>query len=519
MDQTSFKVVQYDIEALRDIISETYTPKFGTVEAKLHAIYFETYLKEIQAHTIIVEYSYIDRDYLDDYASYYVKCFHDYNRKCTRIHFFDNVFTEDDFSGALSGNKREFVDQLRDSYLGFIVVKPLPKTILGRTCLKTYPTDGKRDFPVTRKYDVNLYGIKLSVKSLAFQEQDQVVAACATSALWSAFHGTGVLFHHTIPTPIEITKAATNNFLAEKRNLPNKGLTIEQMAQAIRAVGLEPFSINIESQYFLKSTIYSYLRGKVPVILVVELAELSEGQYEFLGWHGVTVTGYCVEEIMPSPFLETNFLLRASTINKIYAHDDQVGPFARMEFDAVPINYIVGGETKTEPSISTSWLDKKNTIGNVRAVPRAVIVPLYNKIRIPFELIHDVIVDFNSLIGPITLHFLGKEILWDIFLSDVNSFKCSMHENVNIEPSHRMEIVTENLPRFVWRSQCILDNEPVFELIFDATDIEQGNIFIRAIKYNEVYYNFIIELLKQCSVTSLTYGRLASPVFEWLLKQ
>ena len=48
----------------------------------------------------------------------------------------------------------------------------------------------------------------LRVKSLSFQEQDHEVAACATSALWSIFHGTGKMFQHPILSPVEITKVA-----------------------------------------------------------------------------------------------------------------------------------------------------------------------------------------------------------------------------------------------------------------------------------------------------------------------
>lgn len=132
-------------------------------------------------------------------------------------------------------------ESLQQNYLGFIVVKPLPMTIIGRTCLVTYPKEGGKDryFPIIRKYNVNLFGINLSVKSLAFQEQDNVVAACAASALWSVLHGTGILFQHSILSPGEITKEATKQLPIETRTFPNKGLSVEQMAHAIQSVNLD----------------------------------------------------------------------------------------------------------------------------------------------------------------------------------------------------------------------------------------------------------------------------------------
>ncbi|MDR0674130.1 MAG: hypothetical protein LBF93_10880 [Zoogloeaceae bacterium] len=95
------------------------------------------------------------------------------------------------------------------------------------------------------------------------------MAACATSALWSCFQGTGMLFQHKIPPPVEITKWAgdhlpENLLAASSRTFPNSGLTATQMAHAVRCVGLEPLVIGANSRYAVNSVMYAYLRGKVP---------------------------------------------------------------------------------------------------------------------------------------------------------------------------------------------------------------------------------------------------------------
>jgi hypothetical protein len=252
-------VVRYTSDAFKRILVEKTRSTSHILDTRSHCAYLEEYFQQVGAATIVVENSYIDRDFLEDYAAYYVRCFSEYQHKCTRLHFFSMEFDESYFSDFLSGNVDEtrLID-LRNSYIGFMVIKPLPETIFGRTCLKTYgPDGGRRWFPIVRPYRANLFGIELDVLSLAFQEQDSVVAACATSALWSMFHGTGITFQHAIPTPVEITKVSTASEAPISRVFPNEGLTASQMAHAIRSVGLEPYYVGACDEYELKGTVYA----------------------------------------------------------------------------------------------------------------------------------------------------------------------------------------------------------------------------------------------------------------------
>ena len=265
----------------------------------------------------MAENYYIDHDYLDDYSEYYVRCFAPYRRTCVRLHFFDVPFTSVDFANLLTGEESALAhDILRESYLGFVVVKPLPASFVGRTCLRTYPTENTgRSFPIPREYEANLFGFKLAVTTLAFQEQDSVAAACATSALWAAFQGTGKLFQHTIPSPIQITKAATTLNSTNTRTLPNQGLTIEQMATAIRSLSLEPFAINVHNEeYLLKISSYAYLRARIPVIMLYALADVSTSPASGAGLHAVTITGYHLGSNSPQSY--NGFLVHAGRLTR-----------------------------------------------------------------------------------------------------------------------------------------------------------------------------------------------------------
>ncbi|MGD9730294.1 MAG: hypothetical protein AB7V39_28490, partial [Nitrospiraceae bacterium] len=192
---SGYQVHPYSLDALQRLFQTHAGASEEFVAGKFHSIYFRDYFRALKAKTIVVEEHYVDRDYLEDFVGYYGRCFRPPGRYCVRIHFFRSSFAVEDLDNFLANqsNRKSFLRSKFKSkqYLGFVVVKPLPKTFIGRTCLRTYPTASTgRHFPALRDYDVSLFGVSLTVRSLAFQEQDTEVARCATAALWSTFQGT-----------------------------------------------------------------------------------------------------------------------------------------------------------------------------------------------------------------------------------------------------------------------------------------------------------------------------------------
>jgi hypothetical protein len=129
--------------------------------------------------------------------------------------------------------------ELWNSYLGYVVVKPLPARQIGATLLPYAATEAnRRHYPVGRTYEVNLLGKQLALGTLIFQEQDNNVSAGATTALWMAFHKTAGQFQMALPSPYQITTATRNLFNHHGRNFPSVGLDPTQIGEAIQAVGL-----------------------------------------------------------------------------------------------------------------------------------------------------------------------------------------------------------------------------------------------------------------------------------------
>lgn len=477
-----FSVISYSEGNLRIIFEET-SPFGSSIQKENHLEYFFEYFKFVSCKTIIIEEEYIDRDFLEDFALYYVRCFKDYGRKCRRLHFFSSDFCIDDFSAHLKSRNFEFENILKSSYLGFTVLKKLPQTIIGRTCLISYPQEGGRFFTIIEQYSANLFGIDLNVHSLPFQEQDSVVAACATSALWSAFHKTGKMFQHPIPSPALITKQAselTSYGMGEKRDFPNHGLTVEQMAYAVKKISLEPLLFSTDDTFSIKANIFAYLNNSIPIILIFELYDIVTN--EGLGLHAVTIAGYKLEDIVKSKSTSPTQILKSNFISKIYVHDDQIGPFARMGFT----DKIIKEGEKKSPLLTTSWKDNNGDRGNVFAIPRALLIPVYHKIRIPLQFVYEKKVsgfmDFISLIA----NFISADgkLIWVIKLETTNSYKNAILESTILSEPIRIKLLTESLPHYIWIVSCVEEEKPLFDLIFDATDLEQADSLIDMVEFD-----------------------------------
>ncbi len=424
---------------------------FEVAEVAQHrqAQYLRGYLTTIRARSIVIEDPYTDAGYLDDFACYYVRCHEDYSKTCRRLHFFSAELEADWVENALHPGE---LTRLQSIYLGFIVARPLPDAIIGRTVLRTYDSaDGRRDYPVGLDYDVHLCGIDLRVeKSLAFQEQDTILAACATVALWSCFQKTANLFQTTIPTPSAITRAATQ-YAHRGRPIPSHGLFVTEICSAVRHVGLEPELFEIGPNLALVSLLYGYLSMGLPVILGVDI----EGQ----GGHAITLVGYSIR-IERGDETGSDIPMKGARINVLYGHDDAQGPYSRLEIKRS--NASGGIHLESE-----GWLDERT--GKLLQIrPTVVIVPVYHKIRITFIDVQEWLTKVHKLFA---VWLREVQLEWDVRLCMANDYKFDLQNDEWVPDVFRTRGLRQDLPRFLWRATLWADGRVAADFLFDATGL------------------------------------------------
>lgn len=476
------------------------------VYSKTQLKYICNYLKvdHINCQTIVVESDYVDRHYLEDYAEYYARCFPGHPKKCSRLHFFSEKFSDTDFRRCLSGQNPNLNEVLKGSYLGFAVIRPIPHTVFARVCLKPYSAllsdPAKR--VLTRKVDVSLFGLELSVKTVPFIEQDKVVSACATSALWVALGAHTDIAPSLLPSPSAITKAATNGGSEAGRIFPTAGLSPPQILRGLRHFGLEPSIAWTAEKTIsdLKALVYGYLSNDMTIILGGEMYEQKEDNYEHLGAHLVCVTGYSIKS-------NTNSVealkFYSDDMDKIYIHDDRSGPYVRLSTGIE--QFMCGGE-----HLEGMAVEIQDSPRHIFA-PTIAIVGAYHKIRIPYSHIQETCAAFHSylsrstaeaapqgngnLVGVADLdeHSGALSLLrgcWEISLITSSSLKKDVIEAAGFESYNGIQgknsLLLQNMPRFIWRCRISdpSSGEKLSDILFDATEVPQGNVLVGYIAWN-----------------------------------
>lgn len=498
---SAYRVIPYNPNNLANSLSNSFLTKEDIISRNsMHFRYLVDYLSKsegIGATTIVIEEHYISKAFLNDFASYYALCFKSYEKVCKRIHFFNEKFSAQAFDDAILDPQSKS-HRIWDSYLGYVVAKPLPEAIIGPTILKTYESDesNERNY-ITKSYKINLFGKSLDVHSVAYQEQDSVVSACATTAIWSAFHKTAELFQTRIPTPNEITRSAGNLFFESGRSFPNRGLDITQIGKAIESVGLVSELHNnnstIQDNNWIKSFVYAYVKAGIPVLLAFKMDGDHVG-------HLIAVTGYKKHKSIPA---KQEMQLVSHEIQRLYAHDDGIGPYSRLGFTTVSElenpNDSKNSKTVQRDKLVTSW-KRRGSKKNIHAEIDAIIVPIHPKIRINFDDIYNQVKLLNLFFSAILKE--DNHLHWDVYLCFSNIYKSAIRESNTLLRNEKKGVLENALPKHVWIAEAKYGPYHLVDFVFDATDFSRGFYCLKILFFSTGFKGLLGKSLENPSVLS-----------------
>lgn len=449
--------------------------------------YFLNYLKiepdGLNIRTIVVEEHYTCQSYLEDYVNYYARCYTPYKKYCKRIHFFSTEFNADCFYKEMLQNS----GGNWDGYKGCMVIKPQPKGVFGITYLNQYGNNesAKRHYTCLTQKKINLFGHEYIITTMPFMEQDGIVASCATTALWMAFQTAAGIFGVKAPSLSEITMLAGDTDSTGKL-FPSRKLELSQVCRAINNNGLiSEIRTDLTSSAYFKQLIYSYAKGNIPILLNLKIEQFEE-------MHLVTVRGYRFDENNNN----TDITYTSDKINKIYVHDGQIGPFARISIVSPENNSNYDYELITpwweqqelHEWIADSSTKTKDPKKNARAVPVSVVIPLAPEIKITY----DEILEQQRIISFVMERHFRNYFVWDVFLMKSNEYKKSLIEEFHGNSNAQVRtILLQSLPKYIWVIQARLNNILVFDYIYDSIELNKSGQPFAINIYNKAFLSEI----------------------------
>ena len=426
-------------------------------------VYIGKYLTQLGCKTVVVENHYIDRDYVSDVALFYSRSLRAYQNFCHRLHFFKEPFDQVRWREMVvvrgAGEAASNIAFLQQAYLGFCVMRPLPGSPVGRTVLPPLGhlsgSGRRREFGVIKDYIAHLAGFELRVRGLAFQQQDQGVSACATTALWSAIHGVAPKEGLSIPTPADITEAASRYLLVGGRSLPSEGLTVHQMCEAIRASGLAPLfvpSVSLESD---RAQLFSYLKSGFAPVLAIQ--SLQGG-----GGHAVCAVGFKLGDVAPQTNPSLNFRDASTALLGVYIHDDRLGPYASA--DVYPWT-LQSGDVKT--ALRISWPDEDVDVEH--AVLSSMVVPVPTKLRLTVTRMREMGLHLADTAGQIYPQFNRSVTLSTRYMKGADYRALAAGFGLSDDGVYKLACGIA-LSRYIGLIEISTPAGPLFDVLLDATE-------------------------------------------------
>lgn len=467
MVRNSLTVVAYSDAALFEEIR-----KSGHRRVPDQVKYLARYCESLGSRTIVTENHYIDRHYLDEFALYYCRNLNPPPNHVRRLHVFGAEFTDERFakllSSVLAQRPNDEDKKIIESYLGFVSIRPVHGVPVGRTILRCPPpdTDPAREIEATDSHDIHLANLELKVDGLPFQQQDRAVGACATAALWSAVGRVSRRDGFRSPTPAEVTQAAARHILAEGRSLPaaNKGLTVDQLCEAVRCCNLAAETVSAEDHIaYFAAALHAYLRSGIPVLLALVHPETGEG-------HAVTVAGFQLSDD-PDASLESVLPFRSARLKKVYVHDDRLGPYARAHIKPMPYSEDYG-----------EWI--RFRIDDQEWILSYMLAPVYTKLRLSVKSLIELAIVIADPV-EFAIESVGEAPSGDLSLEFEyqRSGRFLRELNGRIESTQVEFVRSASLSRWCAIMRWYLGETSAFEFVWDTTDIrrEDGRCLLRAV--------------------------------------
>jgi hypothetical protein len=441
------------LEKIKAVCKEQLQFKIGeaTVFVRLDEMFDEMH-QDLQ---VLIEYPYVDKVYRDSYYYYYSSKNQKYERDCIKVSVFDSSAQEGWFRDSSK------LDELDQSYLGYLVIRPTIPQIIGRTWIDPSAFLTNHYKICKAPSSTTSAGIKFSVNSFPHSSQNSETMACAESTIWAVMEYFGMKYPEYTPTlPSKITEVLKN--YSSERLLPSKGLRFDQISFALNkfGFGVQGYHQNSFKDEFFK-ILRTYIESGIPVIVAIKNenvghAQIVIGRAKFDDDH--------IDNLVAVPLGNGSSVALIEDIPLDYIFIDDNKPPFQMAALETPTSFYLPEHTQFADAKISSF-----------------VVPLYSKIYLEAASARKYFKIFLTAFQNEFQLYQNTEFVLKIFLASSRSYKDYVVRESDMHPLQAEIILVEPMPKFIWLAELstrdlIKQNKANGLLIIDATETHQHGL-------------------------------------------
>jgi len=430
------------------------------------------YLEDIKDSVYcFIEYPYVDKLYRDSYYHFFSSRHQTYLRNTIRVSFFAENITPESFRDT------KLIESIREQYLGFVVLRPTPPCIIGRSMISPKALKTNSFLCCLCESNVVVNGIKFSISAFPHSSQDTETITCAETSVWSCmeYFGNKYSEYKTI-LPSSINTAIKE--MTSERLLPSRGLTIGWISYALKTFG---FGTRIYSRDAcpdkkeFQRVLNYYVESGIP--LVVSLTKQGAA-------HAVLFVGH-EDNLQNNVFIEDNVLLKSAN-NLLKQISGSIGLNVSnniIDSADIPRKYVLIDDN-TSPlkvcSFDCPEHYKGTNLDNMNVT--AFVVPLYSKIYMEATVARDTIrsvLNDKRIFGYNSTKD-GSVLIYRLFLTSSRSYKKYVAVN-DMNRDVKDLLINSDMPKFIWVAE--LSNETQYKnskaiglILLDATSNNFENV-------------------------------------------
>lgn len=393
--------------------------------------------------TIIIEDEYIDKVYRDSYYSYYSTKLKSYNRSCLRLSFIDCDIEINDIYTSPEVRKN-----LKENYLGFMILRPVWPGCVGRTAIMPKALINGNILICSTPIRSSVLGIHTVINAFPHSSQDSEIMTCAETSIWAIME----YFGNKYPEYSPILPSQIINILANKsseRQIPSHGLTYLDISYVLKSQGFGcKVYAKVNYTHEFKRIFSCYIESGIPIAVALTKPGLG---------HAILCIG---RTQIPQNTIDSIPYQTLKSGQKIRLWNDAVTDFVFID-DNHPC-YQIANFDNPVAHYHPDW--KGCEISHF-------IVPLYKKIYLDAPNA----INYSLEIMPL-LKNIPNDIVSRTFLASNHTYKDYIMNDPDMPPAFKDFLLEKiHFPKFIWITEISEYNDFLNEkvngfILLDATE-------------------------------------------------